>query len=391
MVDGIVYRIYTPDPAGGTVTVPVLPQPLRQQALQSSHDIPSAGHQGVDKTLHRLRREAYWVNMAGDVETYCRQCTRCQQCKAPAPIRAPLTSVPIGKPWQMIAVDILEVPVSRHNNRYLLVIQDYFTKWAEAIPLRDQTALSITTALVNLFSRFGIPDIVHSDQGRNFESTLLKQTLEAFGTTKTRTTAYHPQGDGMVERFNRSLLQLLRTYVEEESDWERFLPLVLHAYRTSVHSSTGVSPFMLMLGRQPKRPDLGAPDAAAYDPTSYQAQITCKMAKLQDFVETHLVHSATKQQTFYNKHSEQRQFKVGDPVWLSIPTAGKLDPKWEGGWKIVKVVSPINMQIQDCKRTQVVHVNHLQLRRKEFRMKITLHAWTPPSHNCERSRCIDDL
>jgi len=383
VVDGIVYRIYTPDPTGGTVTVPVLPQPLHQQALQSSHDIPSAGHQGVDKTLHRLRREAYWVNMAGDVETYCRQCTRCQQCKAPAPIRAPLTSVPIGKPWQMIAVDILEVPVSRHNNRYLLVIQDYFTKWAEAIPLRDQTALSITTALVNLFSRFGIPDIVHSDQGRNFESTLLKQTLEAFGTTKTRTTAYHPQGDGMVERFNRSLLQLLRTYVEEESDWERFLPLVLHAYRTSVHSSTGVSPFMLMLGRQPKRPDLGAPDTAAYDPTSYQAQITCKMAKLQDFVETHLVHSATKQQTFYNKHSEQRQFKVGDPVWLSIPTAGKLDPKWEGGWKIVKVVSPINMQIQDGKRTRVVHVNRLRHRfqpalEEEGVQNGNYPPWTPP-------------
>ena len=155
----------------------------------------------------------------------------------------------------------------------------------------------------------------------------------------------------MVERFNRSLLQLLHTYVEEESDLERFLPLVLHAYRTSVHSPTGVSPFMLMLGRQPKRPGLGAPDTAAYDPTSYQAQMTCKMAKLQDFVETHIVHSATKQQTFYNKHSEQRQFKVGDPVWLSIPTAGKLHPKWEGGCKIVKVVSPINMQIQDGKRT----------------------------------------
>ena len=88
----------------------------------------------------------------------------------------------------------------------------------------------LPTALVNVFSRFGIPDIVHSDQGRNFESMLLKQTLEAFGVSKTRTTAYHPQGDGMVERFNRSLLQLLRTYVEEESDWERFLPLILHAY-----------------------------------------------------------------------------------------------------------------------------------------------------------------
>ena len=85
----------------------------------------------------------------------------------------------------MIAVDILEVPVYRNNNRYLLVIQDYFTKWAEAIPLPNQTAVVITTELVKLFSTLGIPEILHSDQGRSFESTLLKQTLDAFGINKT--------------------------------------------------------------------------------------------------------------------------------------------------------------------------------------------------------------
>jgi len=77
------------------------------------------------------------------------------------------------------------------------------TKWADAIPLPDQSAFTITTALINLFSAMGMPDVVHSDQGRNFESTMLKQSLEAFGIAKSRTTAYHPEGDGMVERFNR--------------------------------------------------------------------------------------------------------------------------------------------------------------------------------------------
>ena len=84
-----------------------------------------------------------------------------------------------------------------------------------------------------------------------FESTVFHQTLKAFGVEKSRTTAYHPEGDGMVERFNRSLLQLLRMYVEKEEDWEKHLPLALYAYRTAVHSSTGVSPFMLMYGREP--------------------------------------------------------------------------------------------------------------------------------------------
>ncbi len=228
------------------ITVPILPISLRHQAFLDAHDATKSGHQGMDRTLQRLRQQAYWVSMAGDVDRYCRKCTKCQESKLAAPTRAPMKSIPIGRPWEMIAVDVLQVPISYHNNRYLLVVQDYFTKWADAIPMPDQTAVRITAELVKLCSSFGLPDILHSDQGANFESNILRKTLEAFGVVKTRTTAYHPQGDGMVERLNRSLLQLLRTYVNKEEDWERFLPLALYAYRTGVHASTRVSPFMLM-------------------------------------------------------------------------------------------------------------------------------------------------
>ena len=118
----------------------------------------------------------------------------------------------------MIAVDTLEVPVSSRNNRYLLVIQDYFTKWADAIPLPDQKAARNTNEIVKLCSVLGLPEIVHSDQGRNFESAILCQMLEAFGVSKTHTTAYHPQGDGMVEIFNQSLLQMFRSFVQKQED-----------------------------------------------------------------------------------------------------------------------------------------------------------------------------
>ena len=112
-------------------------------------------------------------------------------------------------------------------------------------------------------------------------STVLKQTLEAFGISKSRTTAYHPQGDGLVERFNRSLLQLLRSFVQSEPDWERYLPLVLYAYRTARHTSTGVSPFQLMFGRHPKLPET---TGGAFETHSYQSHLRAKLAELQDLV-----------------------------------------------------------------------------------------------------------
>ena len=153
-----------------------------------------------------------------------------------------------------------------------------------------------------------MPSIVHSDQGRNFESTILRQTLDAFGVSKSHTTAYHPQGDGMVERMNRSLLQLLRSYVETQDEWERYLPLVFFAYRTAVHATTGVSPFVLMFGRSPQISDLSTP--TAFVSASYQTQLQAKLAELQDFVECHTTEAASKQKATYDKHSTSRLFRV---------------------------------------------------------------------------------
>ena len=252
----------------------------------------------------------------------------------------------------MIAVDVLEVPVSKSNNRYLLVVQDYFTKWVEAIPMPDQTSLRISTELVKLFSMFGCPSILHSDQGRNFESTILIQTLQAFGVTKSRTTAYHPQCDGMVERFNRTLLQLLRSYVDRQDDWEKYLPLVLYAYRTSVHSSTGVSPFLLMYGRN--QPQISFSSPHAFDTQSYPEHLQAKLAELRDFVESNLAAAAESQKSNYDQHSRKASFLAGDTVWLFRPTVGKLEPRWEGGWIVKSVKSSVNMEIRKGNHSKVV-------------------------------------
>ena len=139
--EGVVYRRYAIGPCEDVIQVPLIPHTMLEKALRSCHSAPGAGHQGVEKTLARLRQEAFWPNMHNEVKEFCKNCVLCQRSKLPNPTPAPLTSMPIGRSWEMIAVDILEVPMSTNGNRYLMVVQDYFTKWAEAIRLRIKQLL----------------------------------------------------------------------------------------------------------------------------------------------------------------------------------------------------------------------------------------------------------
>ena len=134
--------------------------------------------------------------------------------------------------------------------RYILVIADYFSKWTEAFPMKNKCADTVADILVdNIILRFGMPLVIHSDQGREFENGLMKSLCTLLRCTKTRTAPYHPESDGMIEHFNRTCLMMLSMFVNDRRDnWNELLPFVMHAYRTSVHESTGYSPFRLMMG-----------------------------------------------------------------------------------------------------------------------------------------------
>ena len=173
----------------------VAPQSFHKQFLTMAHE--ASGHQRSDRTLSILSDSVYWVGMARDVNRHCTHCFKCQVSKAPVNKPAPLQPVITTRPWEMVAVDILKVPPSGAEKQYILVVRDYFSKWPFAFAMTDQQADRFVQLLKeNVFALVGPPTKLHSDQGRNFESRILSDLCAAFGVTKSRTTPYHPMGDG---------------------------------------------------------------------------------------------------------------------------------------------------------------------------------------------------
>ena len=171
--------------------------------------------------------------------------------------------VEVGHRWDRVAMDILDMSVTTpKGNRYVLVMVDCFSRWTEACPLPNKTALAVADAFFQLIvCRFGMPSVKHSDQGREFENNLMQELLLLCGAHKTRTTPYHPASDGLVELFNRTLPMMLAMFAgENRDDWDDLLPALMMAYRSSVHESTGFSPYRLMFGEECSLPmDVGLP------------------------------------------------------------------------------------------------------------------------------------
>lgn len=183
----------------------------------------------------------------------------CAKIKSPPPNRAELKPITeFSKPFDMVAVDILELSTTSSGNRYVVVFTDYLTKWVEAFPLRNMTSDSIAKVFINeIISRHSAPSKLLSDQGRNFLSDLIKSICNYFKINKVQTAPYNPKCDGLVERFNKTLCQMLSSYSNSnQTNWDLYLPLVLLAYRTSQQSSTLESPFALLYGREPRLGDM---------------------------------------------------------------------------------------------------------------------------------------
>ena len=255
--NGILYRQYEGSD-GDTFLQMVAPREIREEIVQQLHEGAFGAHLGENNTLYRLKKRFYWPGHSDDVRKWCKTCATCTARKNPSKRgKAPLQNVVAGYPMQIVAVDIVgPISPSTTGNAYILVASDNFTKWVEAYAIPNQEAVTVAMKLVDeFFCRFSVPEQLHSDQGCQFESGVLQEVCRLLKIYKSCTTPYHPESDGLVECFNRTLISMLATTVHDNPiDWESHLKKVCMAYNTSVHSSTGFSPFYLMFGRQAKLP-----------------------------------------------------------------------------------------------------------------------------------------
>ena len=373
----VLYRCYQPSGPRSAVMQLVLPAELRLDVLHQLHDLRVTGHLGIQRTVARVQQRFYWPGFALDVARWCAACPQCAGRKGkPTPGRHPLVSTKTGAPFDRIALDILDTkhPTPR-GYKYILVISDSFTKFTDAFPLRRHTAEEVAKILVTRWVVYhGVPKQIFSDQGTEFESVLFRSVATLLGCIKSRTSPYHPQADGQVERFNRSLLNMLSGFVNfRANDWDQHLPLVCMAYRSSVHSSTNCTPQVLVYGRELNLPvDIMYPSVAETDPIpqcgpEYVEWLRQSMAKAYNFVRAHLDKSAVRQKRGYDAHAKQQPtFKIGDKVRYYYPPVrqgNKFARPWIGPFTIMKQVTEVDYRIKrdsNPARILVTHIDNLK-------------------------------
>lgn len=367
----LLYRVFDSD-SGEKVFQIVAPKKLRSSIMSLAHDTPLAGHLGNKKTRERIMRNFFWPGMYIDISRYCKSCSICQKgTQRGRTPKAKLVPIPkIDVPFSRVAIDFVgPLPMTEKKNRYIMVCMDYATRFPEAFPMKNQDAESVANALIEMFSRVGFPKEILSDQGTNFMSSLISELCKMLKVRKLSTTPYHPQANGLVERFNGTLKQMLKAYaVVEPLKWDVHLPYVLFAYREVPNETTGFTPFELLYARHVRGP-LDILKEQWEEPTEEQTSVLSYLMETRERMETvrkmvtDMESLAKKnQKRYYDKNARNRNFEVGQKVLVLLPTStSKLLAQWKGPYEVTQKVSPVDFKVRLSKSKETVyHVNMLK-------------------------------
>jgi hypothetical protein len=278
----------------------------------------------------------------------------------------------VNTAFEKVAIDLIGPihPISQQGNRYILTVVDFATRYPEAVPLPTIETERVAEALVSIFGRVWIPKEVLSDMGSQFVSGMMKEVSRLLSFKQVTTTPYHPIANGLCEKFNGTLKQMLRRLcAEKPSDWDRYIPALLFAYREVPQASTGFSPFELLYGKSVRGPltilkELWTKEVDLYEvKTAYQYVIdlrqriedTCKMAHEM------LSKARVKYKHYYDRKARDRQFKVGDSVLILLPTDhNKLLLQWRGPYKVTGVLPQHDYKLEVKGKIKIFHANLLR-------------------------------
>ena len=343
VLDGILYHL---EPDKTLRVVP--PCSDRRSLFDQAHSGVFGAHLKDAKIHSALSRHYWWPGMRADIVRWCKGCATCASRSVGRSVKPPLVPIPVSGPFDRVGVDIIQFPKSSRGHQYAVVFVDYLTKWPEVFPVRDQTALTVAHLLVeHVISRHGVPTQLLSDRGAAFMSQLVKEIGELMGFKKVNTTSYHPQTDGLVERFNRTLIDMLaKTVAKNGRDWDERLPYVLFAYRASMQASTMESPFYLLYGRDPRLPceQTLTPPVARTDICidDYKSETTLRLQDAWELARANVKKAQRRQKAQHDKHSRKPPFKVGDRVFLFMPAirsgkAYKFACPYKGPYRILQL------------------------------------------------------
>ena len=325
--------------------------------LVENHDSPQAGHSGFHRTYNRIKLNYHWKNMKHDIRNYIKKCESCQKKKisrqrALCPMEITSTS---EKPFQRVAMDIVgPLPLSENGNKYILTLQDDLTKYSQAYAIPNHESKTIADKFVNQFiCKFGIPDSIFTDQGKDFTSNLLKDVAKLFKIKQIQTTAYHPQSNGALERSHATLADYLKHYVnDKQSNWDDWIDMSMFSYNSTPHTSTKYTPHELVFGYKPNLPtSITQKPEFKYTYSNYIDHLKLKLNRSQEIARNNLLYQKQKSKDIYDRKSNNNiKFKINDQVYLrnivtKLNQSKKLTSNYNGPFKIIEINSPVNCTI----------------------------------------------